>query len=232
MCRLRSQLVSLVCFSFVTCLGAPVSHAGQLNIAPEFQKTPVWCWAAVTKMVLMHYGVPSINQTDYQCGVVNSLGGPCAANCYNCVFPAGMMQNIATVMGRYPSVAINVLGRQVRAIAAGNLPFPLLPDMIHQEINGGHPIVAGISPSDAPGSSFKYPPGISQHVALIVGIEGNGLGAMLTVNDPYPFPPGQDPYLRVGGVRVAVGQYRIPAQQFAQGLNWTNSVNMRPGPPR
>lgn len=209
------------------------AEARQLNIPPVFQETEVWCWVAVTEMSLKHYGLPSLNPTGgYQCGIVNTLGGACAVNCGNCVFSAGMMQNLATAMQNYPSRAITVLNRQVRAVAANNIPTALIPPFIHQEINQGHPIIAGISPSDAPGSSFRYPPGISQHVALIVGIEGDGPDAILTVNDPYPFRPHEDPYLRVGATRVEPGRYRIMARSFAIGLNWTNTINMRPGPVR
>lgn len=216
-------------------LALSLSHAEarQLAIPPVFQQTPVWCWVAVSEMSLKHYGLPNLDSRgNYQCGIVGTLGGPCAANCFNCVFPAGMMQNLATAMSNYPARALAVLRRQVRAVVASNMPTYLIPPLIHEEIDQGHPVIAGISPGNAPGSTFRYPPGISQHVALIVGIEGDGPDAMLTVNDPYPFAPHEDPYLRAGAVRTTAGQYRISARLFAVNLNWTNTIIMRPGPPR
>lgn len=142
------------------------------------------------------------------------------------------MSNIATVMSNYPYSALRATNSDVRAIAAANMGSYLIPEFIHEEIDLDNPVVAGISPSDAPGSSFRYPPGLSRHVALIIGIEGNGPEAILTVNDPYPFTPQDDPYTRAGARKIAPGQYEISARSFAINLNWTNTINLRAGPVR
>jgi hypothetical protein len=108
----------------------------------------------------------------------------------------------------------------------------LVNEFIYDNIDNGHPIIAGISPGSMPGSSFRYPPGMSEHVAVVIGVEGRGPDAILTVNDPYPYKPREDPYLRVGARKIAVGQYLISVKSFAINLNWTNSIFMRSGPIR
>ena len=151
------------------------------------------------------------------------------------------MPNISRVMDNYPAVAVNVLNKLVTRLSSTNLPhrfaqganYNLLVDgFIYDNIDNGHPIIAGISPGSAPGSVFKYPPGISEHVAVIIGVEGRGPGALLTVNDPYPYKPHEDPYLRIGAHKNVPGQYSIGVERFATNLNWTNSIIMRSGPIR
>lgn len=139
------------------------------------------------------------------------MGGPCLQNCANCVIAGGMMQNIANIISRYPATAVQVLNVQVRAIAATNMQTWFPTQIIHDNIDSGHPIIVGISPGEV---SMAYPPGASQHVAVLTGISGDGPQAILTVNDPYPFAPGQDPYIAAGGQQVEQGKYRISHAAF------------------
>lgn len=232
----------------ISCMAANVlsyssrTEARQLSIAPVPQETPVWCWLASMEMTLKHYNVPNLSQGgSYQCGLVATLGGRCATDCRQCVFPGGSMQNISVVMNNYPAIAARILGRLTTQVRSTNLPHYFnagtnynlfVNDFIYDNIDNGHPIIAGISPGSAPGSGFRYPPGLSEHVAVIIGIEGRGPQAILTVNDPYPYRPNEDPYLRVGARKNMGGQYAISVQSFAVNLNWTNSIFMRSGPIR
>jgi hypothetical protein len=88
---------------------------------------------------------------------------------------------------------------------------------VEAEIDGGRPIVAGISPS---GYNISN---VSQHVALIVGYDGDDL----IVNDPFPFASNfftGNPYEAAGGEAVSRGQYRIPYRQFVERLRWRESI--------
>jgi hypothetical protein len=177
-------------FFQMACLATTVLHtssiveARQLNIAPVFQETPVWCWLASMEMSLKHYGVPNLNPGgDYQCGLVATLGGQCAFDCRRCVFPGSSMQNISTVMNNYPAVAFQVLHKLVTQMSSANMSHYFSPNtdydlfvdqFIYDNIDNGHPIIAGISPGSVPGSGLKYPPGMSEHVAVIIGVEGRG----------------------------------------------------------
>jgi hypothetical protein len=224
--NISSRLISS--FAALFCLTGS-SNAAQLNIPAVYQQTKVWCWAASAEMVFRHYGVRSISNVSYQCGIVNALGGACFQNCANCVIAGGMMQNIANIISRYPATAVQVLNAQVRAIAATNMQSWFPTEIIHDNINSGHPIIVGISPGEV---SMQYPPGASQHVAVLTGITGDGPPAVLTINDPYPFESGQNPYIVAGGQQVALGQYHISHNAFTNRLRWTNSIIVRPGPPR
>ncbi len=239
--RLKNS-IRIACLGSGVLLAPSLADARQLNIAPVLQETPVWCWLASMEMSLKHYNVPYLSPgASYQCGLVATLGGRCAASCAQCVFPGSSMQNISMVMDNYPAVAARVSGRLTTQVRSTNITHYFQPTtnydlfvdgFIYDNIDNGHPIIAGISPGSAPGSGFKYPPGMSEHVAVIVGVEGRGPRAVLTVNDPYPYQPHEDPYLRVGARKNRPGQYFINVQSFAVNLNWTNSIFMRSGPIR
>src|SRR5690349_12040868 len=62
-----------------TCGSVPASPARTLNVPYVPQRTPVWCWAAVSEMVLRYYGNPAD-----QCQVVSVYTG---RNC--CAFGVG-----------------------------------------------------------------------------------------------------------------------------------------------
>ena len=90
--------------------------------------------------------------------------------------------------------------------------------------NQRSPVLAQIVPR---GSGAIYPPGMSSHFALIVGIAGRGPQALLTVNDPYPYPEAANPYLATGARTAEPGQYRISYGDFRQRLGWRQSVVLR-----
>lgn len=63
------------------------AHANKfLNTPVVKQETPVWCWAAVTEMVLRAYNKPSVSPRGYQCGIVamNSVDKNNAECVYKC----------------------------------------------------------------------------------------------------------------------------------------------------
>ena len=85
---------------------ATESISEQLRIRPVYQQTIVWCWAAVSEMVLRYYGVPNLNPAgNCQCGVVGSLGGVCSANCGACVTAIGSTYQMAGVLRNYQQLA-------------------------------------------------------------------------------------------------------------------------------
>ena len=201
-----------------------------LPIAAVYQQTPVWCWLAVGEMVHRYYDIPTLNPVgNYQCGLIATLAGPntpCWQNCGACIAAAGnygpVNQVVLDMLRRYPEV--------VRSVNRYNGPslnaewrYSALSDVeIKNEIDGGRPVIAGISPSG-------YPQNVqSEHVALVIGYEQTNTGFNLIVNDPFPFsvtPFNQrpDPYLAQGGQPSGTGQYVINAQRFTQGLVWRES---------
>jgi hypothetical protein len=191
-----------------------------LNIRPVAQSTPVWCWAAVGEMVFRHYDVPTISPAgDYQCGIVGGLGGPCWDDCRRCIIPAGQMTNIAAMIVHYPRLAEQLTGRRTRDLDAVPLAATLSPDEIVAEIDQGRPLVAGISPS-----GMRYPGGLAEHVALVVGYRRGAGDLRLVVNDPYPFAPGNDPYQRAGAKWLQPGQYLIGHSTLVRHLGWNSTI--------
>lgn len=74
---------------------------------------------------------------------------------------------------------------------------------------------------------MRYPPQISEHVALIIGYVGGKDRLTLIVNDPFPFREvgARDPYSLAGGDRVERGRYRIGYDSFVQRLQWNNTIH-------
>ena len=220
---LALRRAALAAFLIIASLSTP-ARAEVLDIRPVFQNTPVWCWAAVGEMIFRYYDVPRLNiQADYQCGIINGLGGNCAVNCLNCVIPAGQMSNIAAMVEQFPVLVRQWTGRNAPDLRAEQDYSALDEDTVRDEIDAGRPIIAGISPS-----GMNYPDNIAEHVALIVGYEveeddDENEIVVLIVNDPFPFS-SFNPYLRAGGERVRPGQYRIAYDSFVDRLNWSESV--------
>lgn len=216
------RALSLVLGVFVLVTGS-VRADEVLRIPAVYQRTPVWCWAAVGEMVFRFYRIPSINPMgDYQCGIVGGLGGPCWSDCRRCVIPLGQMANIAAMIEGYPALVERLTGRSVSSLSGNEQRTPLDPSEIVEEIEAGRPIVIGISPS-----GFPYPGGLAEHVALIVGYKGNEENLVVVVNDPFPFElVGRDPYLLAGGRRVRQGRYEIRHDRLVQRLRWNTSITV------
>ena len=79
-----------------------IAEAAFLPISPEIQQTPVWCWAAVSTMVLKWFGYPNVNPGgNFQCGFVAVAFPSCDLDCRQCIQPAGPMQNTVEFQRRY-----------------------------------------------------------------------------------------------------------------------------------
>lgn len=206
----------LVVFVF-TCVFSPCSNSKVLPIRPVTQATPVWCWVAVSEMLLRHYGIPNLNEGgNYQCALIaNELEGSCRRFCGNpeCIVPAGSVDRIIDAIESYADLASN------DSVHAEHEDDALSPDAVVLDIENENPIIAGISPGGNTG-------GVSAHVALIVGYEREG--NMLIVNDPFPFSEARmpNPYLQNGGERRKPGQYRISRENFIDELNWNESIRV------
>ena len=198
-----------------------------LPIPPVAQQTPVWCWAAVGEMALRHLRYPTVNGAgNFQCGIVAvaGWGTACKVNCGlpMCIQGIGTAGRLATVLRAYPMA--------VRAVTNGPVPDldfdvagALDPDEIAEEIDAGRPIIAGISPG---GLGHFLPPGVSEHVALIVGYRREGsTGRTLVVNDPMPMTLVPfNPYLRAGGRPLRPGQYAIGYDAFVALIGYKDSL--------
>lgn len=193
-----------------------------LNIPPTIQQTSEWCWAACGEMVLRYYRFPAINP-NYQCGLVAAWFGvqsACWLNCRLCPYPIENYVRYLQFLTGYGAF-VRGQGSQSPDLYVTYLPRPLLMSEIVQEVEGGRPIIAGISP----GRGFAIP-GTSAHVCAIVGYDMQR--NTVVVNDPFPFafPPYSaypNPYMFAGGAELQTGQYVIPLGGFVQTLAWAES---------
>ena len=109
-------------------------------------------------------------------------------------------------------------GRHFYVSPAGRLS----PSEIVDEIDEGDPVVAGISPS---GMGVFYPPGMSEHVVLVVGYYRSSSGFRVLINDPMPYAHmGHNPYLAAGAARTQPGQYLIDYGSFVHHLGYKDSI--------
>lgn len=222
---LRRVIAIIYLFLGFTLVTFPLAKADDhLLIRPVVQQTQLWCWAAVSEMVLQHYHYGSVNPVgNFQCGVVAMLGGACNLNCGSCVTGIGSIQNLALVLRGYQEAArhIGVDGDILRPGIAGHLS----PRQIAREIEDGAPIIAGINPT---GMGQFYPPGFGEHVVLIVGYANNRHTFDVIVNDPFPYAHvGYDPYIRAGAEMLEPGQYLINYDNFRLQLGYKDSIYFR-----
>ena len=195
-----------------------------LDIEPVAQRTPVWCWLAVGEMVFSHYGVPDLNPVgEFQCGIIGTIAAgtaldACFRDCRFCTIPAGSAANLVWMFEEYPRRA-RLAGRSAPLLDARHAGR-LSRASVVAEIDAGNPVVAGISPSGG------GPPGVSQHVALIVGYREDG--DVLIVNDPFPYAAAglADPYEDAGAEETGAQQYAIAYDSLRDDLAWRESVTL------
>lgn len=219
------KTISMALLSFSVIFHGENASARQINIQPTYQQTVVWCWAAVGEMVLKYFQVPNLNPGgNYQCGIVGSLGGVCASNCGACITTIGSTFQMADVLRNY-----QLLARQYRG--AGFRPFDLRAvgrlsgGQIEGEIDSGNPVIIGISPN---GMGAYYPPGMSEHVALVVGYGYDAGDLWLKINDPMPYGlVGYDPYLAAGGEIDRRGAYWISYDYLVHYLGYKDTIIVR-----
>ena len=220
MIRIIILCLLILFFSFAS------SHAErrQLNIRPITQQTIVWCWAAVSEMVLKYYRFPNLNPAgNYQCGIVGSTTPFCSSDCSKCITPIGSAFALSAVIANYQILTDTIImhheGRRFNVKVDGRLS----PNEIADEIMNGKPIIVGISPS---GMGSYYPPGMSEHVALIIGYERTPSAVKVLVNDPMPYALLHfDPYIHAGGVRSSrPAQYWIDYRAFVNHLSYKDSI--------
>jgi hypothetical protein len=207
----------------------PPPPAASLGISPVTQQTEIWCWAATVEMVLRHYDVPNINEgEDFQCGIVAvyaliryGSGHPCTADCRECLDAIDGMPEVEHLVEEYGRVARDA-GLSSPVLEATSVPRRLTLAELMGEIGAGRPVIAAVSSS---GSSF---PGANDHVVVLTGYDATGDGAVITVNDPYPYDrfasPAQNPYVLAGGRATRTGQYEIALQAFVDRFGWAGSL--------
>lgn len=195
-----------------------VSVSRQLPIAPVRQQTLVWCWLAVGEMVFKHYGISNLNPNgNYQCGIIGSLqfvSPACASNCFNnaCIIPSGSNYNTARMLRDYSWTAEN---KVFSCVEGREMSF----NSIKSNIDMGKPIIAGVS------YFRRQYYGGAEHAVLITGYERNESGIYLTINDPFPYEPGRNPYLNEGGTRLQENQYRMSLRDFTERIFWHWSLS-------
>lgn len=173
-------------------------------------------------MVLTYYRVPTVNQTvSYQCGIVNTLGGPCFVSCGYCITTIGNTMNMSRVLNNYQQIIRNFNRSSFRAFSVKPVGRISVRD-IKKNINQKNPVIVGISPS---GMGAVYPPGMSEHVALIIGYREQANNLWLKINDPMPYLSfGFDPYLRAGGKIDSNGSHWITYQQLVNHLGYKDTI--------
>lgn len=225
------------------CVKLVQSQEKVLNIPPVFQTTAVYCWLATGQMVFQYFDIPANNPTgfaandprNYQCGEAKGIGavptgipnGPAsfAGACWNnCTLPvcmrgSGNLQGIYNLITQYPQIVAHTNGNVKFFIHPIEITSALSQAQVKREIDGGRPVIAGISPG------VQYlPPGIAEHAVLIVGYADGG--STLVVNDPYPYQIGNTmpSYLQVGGQLIKPGQFRVPYSGMVGFIAWKNTI--------
>ena len=197
-------------------------------IAPVSQQSVVWCWAAVSEMVLNHYRFPNNDPADsYQCSIVKSMGGICTLGCEYCHVGVNTIWHLSTVIKKYQKISdTNIAGHEGQHFRVVPEKRRVSPRRIIKEIDSFNPIVTVISPNRM---SIYYPPGMGEHVALIVGYNNSGGKFTILVNDPWPFSLfGYDPYLTIGAKSTIPGQYWVDYDTFARQMFYKDSITFEP----
>jgi hypothetical protein len=203
----------------------------QLTIVPIAQQTLEWCWLASAEMIFRYYNVPQVNGISYQCGVMGTVSGPnsiCFYNCAACVFGSGSDANSARVLVDYPAILQQYFfpAARIPRVSAQLYERQLKMSEVQQEIDKGHPIELGITV----GGPFQ---GQAAHDVVLIGYSApNTTTLSIVIDDPFPYDlivgPGQNPYRQLGATVLQPGQYQLPYNVAAPGLQWSASITTAP----
>ena len=233
---------TLIAVSFL-CLEAARAQDKTLDISPVFQTTAVYCWLATGQMVFQYFKIPANNPTlfgpgdarNYQCGEAKGIGavptnirsGPSsfAGMCWNncglpqCMRGSGDIHGIYNLITQYPQIVARTNRNDKFFLHPVEATSAISRAQVRSEIDGGRPIIAGISP----GQQF-LPPGVSEHAVLIVGYAD--AGSTLIVNDPFPYQAANmmPSYLQAGGQQMIPGRFRVSYQAMVGPLAWRNTI--------
>jgi hypothetical protein len=155
--KLVARIAALVAFAMVV---QPLAQADELSIRLRRQNSPVWCWAAVSAMLVSY-----IQKFDAQdCEILSEydmrLGGRgmCCAGAAECQRPGIGLEEMGVLLGR----VFGIHGRYDYD--------PVDWDDLKDEIDAGRPVVALLAEG-----------GMAAHVVVIAGYRSSGY---LTVLDP------------------------------------------------
>lgn len=215
-----------------------------LDVPPVYQATPMWCWLTAGEMLFEYYGVlPRGSFGGYsQCQIMQTiyLGSAnyraCAANCNACTMLGGSSsREVQGMIVDFPHRLATLTQRRVPRLFAATASAVKSAE-VAMELEGGHPLVAAISPSQGANllpSMGPFAP--AQHVVLIVGyIEVKGR-IWYRINDPFPYVAQRQPipYVALGGlVHVTPTSpgtiaYWITDAALRTGLNWSETFLAR-----
>ncbi|MFH1047796.1 MAG: papain-like cysteine protease family protein [Patescibacteria group bacterium] len=177
--------------ALVLALAAPLNDAAaqqvpnpvNLNVPLVRQETPVWCWLAVSEMIIRYR---NLGMSMRQCEMLEIgyglPGGTCCGDPMRCQRTGYGMQEVQLVLAQFGGVV------------AMHTP-PLNPIQLYGALQSGHPVIVQIRSGQT-----------SSHVIVIRGMRFEpqmmmtpygpqmGVQPMLLVNDPLGFMPAEVPF--------------------------------------
>lgn len=186
-----------------------------LAIPPVEQETQVWCWLACGEMIFEHYNIPSQNKGSYQCGIIRTISSPsspCYSDCFKCVIPAGSNVGTLNMIANY---AMSVSEKQFSYSNSKIVSF----EHIIQNIDNNIPVLCGTSYNSR---NFFYD---SEHVVLLIGYRIKNGKEYVIINDPFPYPKGQNPYFNHGASGLNINQYEISYESFINDIFWNWTIS-------
>jgi hypothetical protein len=181
-----------------------------LSVMPVMQQTKVWCWLACGEMIFKHFGIPSRNNQSYQCGIIGIISGPqspCYSNCFVCEYPSGSNYGTLRMISNYSMLAAN---KNFNFSESQQVSFK----HIKLNIDNNKPLLCGISYTRRQFYSD------AEHVVLVVGYRIKNGSPYLVLNDPFPYPIGQNPYVKSGAKTLKKYQYEISYKSFRDDIFW------------
>jgi hypothetical protein len=185
--KILTLLISLSALATPAWTASVALDESRLLKAYEFQKTPVWCWAASIQLALNYHGF-NISQPEI---VKNTYGAEVAKT-------GNMLQISNNLNFVYKSVNKRLLVSAAlvpvnNAPNTGN-PWGITPESIVNHLRKGRPIVLAYQASPQRG-----------HAVVLTGVEYNINSSnrieliSFTVRDPFPYDAE---HVRRGGVRT------------------------------
>jgi hypothetical protein len=193
------------------------ANANELKISPVEQQTKVWCWLATGEMIFKYFNIPNLNPGgNYQCGIIGSIfyNTPCNNNCFNsnCIIGSGSNANTVRMLKDYAWLSS-------KKVFSCQEAYELNFSTIKFNIDKKKPILCGISPSRK-----QYYSG-AEHVVVLIGYRTIHDTTYVIINDPFPYPNYDNPYLKANATIIQKNQYLIGLQTFTNNMFWHWSLS-------
>lgn len=220
--QLRRVSVTLLLGAMISLPLAETSNSSSqaVILAPpaEQERSAGWDQVAVASMLFRYYGLPAVNPSAYQCGVLAAImrgreAEDCRESCAGCRFEARSTETLESLLQRYPNLVVKQFGGSPSQLHA-TIHREALPVWgVKSQLSKGRPVIALLEAEDQSRS------------VLVAGLREFDRKIDLLLVDPTE--AGEQQLRTLGAIEAEGGLgWWLPYPSVVQLLSWKQTITV------